>query len=219
MPASWTKEPQISWDEKTKTKWVKRMKEHRAADRLIRGSWLQDVDAPIGQRRGCFFGCAMQTDENALEKAAKVMNIPLWLINLSEGIFEGMPEENHLEFPVDLLEAIPCNVDLQAVEHEIAVIRLKKIRKHASLNLGAFDRVIELHEVWREATREDWESAWASAASESASASESARASAWASASASAWASACESAWASSWDQERVALLDSLRGLSGKEAV
>ena len=57
-------------------------------------------------------GCFMQSDENVLSTTAKTMNIPEWLVRVSEKIFEGLSQEESLSFPVELLEAIPENSDL-----------------------------------------------------------------------------------------------------------
>jgi len=115
-----------SWDRETKDHWVSTMKEHRDADRLVRGEWLGEKDES-GIFRGCFFGCAMQTREKPLEKSAEAMKLPLWLIKLAELIFESMSIEKALDFPVPLVEAIPCGVSLKGVYHSTSVLRLESL--------------------------------------------------------------------------------------------
>ena len=65
------------WNQETKDKWVKIMQAHQDADALMQGQWFNGD-------KGCFFGCAMQTDEEPLEKATKEMGLPIWLVYLAE---------------------------------------------------------------------------------------------------------------------------------------
>jgi hypothetical protein len=105
------------------------MQAHQDADRLIQGEWIDDpAFYDEGELRdGCFFGCAMQTDEDPLEKAIVKMQLPDWLVYLAEKIFEGLPQEDALAFPVQLLKAIPTNADISEVKHVIAIKRLEPL--------------------------------------------------------------------------------------------
>ncbi len=189
-----TTETKKSWDRETKDHWVSTMKEHRESDRLVQGAWLGGKDAS-GVFRGGFFGCAMQTGENTLEKAAEAMNLPLWLLKLAGSIFESMNPENALDFPVQLLEAIPCGVSLKGVYHSTSVLRLESLLDAIpEEEKEEFTEIINLHRNWETATDKDWETARASARARAV-----ASTIAWESVSAWASASAWESAWASSW--------------------
>ncbi len=191
-----------SWDQETKDKWVSIMKEHREADRLVQGAWLGGKDAS-GIFRGCFFGCAMQTEENTLEKAAEAMNLPLWLIKLAELIFESMSIEKALDFPVPLVEAIPCGVSLKGVYHSTSVLRLESLLDAIpEEEKEEFTEIINLHRNWETATDKDWETARASARARAV-----ASTIAWESVSAWASASAWKSAWASSWASARASVI------------
>lgn len=69
-----------SWNQENKDFWVAEMKKHQDADRLISGSWFRlDNDTEF---KGCFFGCAMQTDESPLQKAIAAMGLPPGLPSL-----------------------------------------------------------------------------------------------------------------------------------------
>lgn len=48
-----------------------------------------------------------QTKDNTREEAIRVMGLPAWIVHVSEKIFEGLPEEEALKFPLQLLDAIP----------------------------------------------------------------------------------------------------------------
>jgi len=104
-----------TWNKTTKAKWLKIAKEHRDADRFMQGKWIQEGKGEKGMHRGCFFGCMMQTENGALEKATEIMKLPDWIVYVSERIFEGLPKEEAKEFTVQLLESIPCNKDTEQI--------------------------------------------------------------------------------------------------------
>ena len=101
--------------QKLKDRWIAEMQAHQDADRLMQGDWLDRHPDEDGLFRGCFFGCAMQTNRKALGKAADAMQLPYELIALAESIFEGLPPEEAMLFPVQLLRAIPVETDLEPV--------------------------------------------------------------------------------------------------------
>ena len=155
-------------NQEQKDKWISIMQEHQDADRLIQGRWLDE------NNRGCFFGCAMQTNSNPLEKAIEAMDLPSWLVYLAEKIFEGLPLDQAVLFPVQLLKAIPVYADLEPVRHKIAIKRLTPLIKDSNgdeVN-NAIKQVIEYHnnpcEVKRLTARSAAWSAWSTELSESA---------------------------------------------------
>src|SRR5690554_5658546 len=100
------------------------MQEHAAADRLIQGLWLRDKDAS-GIFRGCFFGCAAQSDKNPISKVCQDWGLPLWLGHLSEKVFEGLPEDKAKKWPVELLQALvdaPEDFNFRHAEAKINII-------------------------------------------------------------------------------------------------
>jgi hypothetical protein len=116
------------------------MQAHQDADRLIQDIWLYEG-------KGCFFGCAMQTDVSALDKAIKEMQLPAWLVYLSESIFEGLPQEEAIAFPVQLLKAIPHDTEIIEAMHKIAIKRLEPLIREPNgeeVNT-AIQQVIDYH--------------------------------------------------------------------------
>ena len=111
-----------TFNQETKEKWISIMQLHQDMDRLVQGDWLTGNVG--GMKSGCFFGCAMQSSDNALEMAIFEMNLPGWLVYLAEKIFEGLPEGDAIAFPVQLLKSIPVNSDISSLEHTIAIERL-----------------------------------------------------------------------------------------------
>ncbi len=195
---------ELTFNQELKTKWIGIMQAHQDADRLVQGSWLQDDKESTKIHRGCFFGCAMQTKNDPLSKAIDAMELPEWLIYLAEKIFEGLPKEQAVLFPVQLLSAIPVDADIAVIRHKLAIKRLTALIKESNGDTvnSAIEGVIEYHynpsEYLRQAAESAAESAARSAwsAADSAESAESAR-SAWSARSAA--ESAAESAARSAW--------------------
>lgn len=170
------------------------MREHQKADRLVQGAWLQD-EKINGQFRGCFYGCAMQSDDNPIESACSKFGLPLWIGYWSEKCFESLPKNEAMVFPVDLLEKIVgYKGDLEILRHSLAIKRLEKL---SSQNEGAIksaiDGVLHLHmQAAKGVNKLDWLAAWSAARSAARSAASSAASSDDSSAS-----------WSASWQQER----------------
>ena len=210
---------EVSWSQKTKDHWLAIMQEHLKADRLIRGSWTKDEDAN-GIFKGCFFGCAMQTGNNPLGKAVKAMNLPDWLIRLSEKIYEGLPESDHLDWPVKFLQAIPVETELYKVRHQLAILRLTSLADKNPSVSEAINQVITYHEnivsdqfgdeaAWSAARSAARSAAWSAAESAAESAAWSAEESAARSA---AWSAARSAAWSAAESAEAKNLIDLLKG-------
>tara|TARA_R110002012_G_scaffold318308_1_gene536357 strand:+ start:13699 stop:14310 length:612 start_codon:yes stop_codon:yes gene_type:complete len=201
-----------TFSKELKQHWVDVMQAHQDADRLIQGSWWS-------HQKGCFFGCAMQTDDEPLKKAIAEMQLPAWLVHLSEKIFEGLPKENALLFPVQLLKAIPTETDISEVEHIIAVKRLEPlvIESNGDEVNNAIQQVIDYHKNTRR-TEEERKAAYSvvrkaadlsadSVARSAHSAADSAR-----SATVAAARSAVRLADSAVWEQERDNLIQALKG-------
>ena len=133
-----------TWNQENKDFWISTMQDHQDADRLISGEWFREDGYGF---KGCFFGCAMQTDESPLEKAISAMGLPPWFIYLAERIYEGLSHDVRVSFPVRLLKSIPVGVDLEPVRHRIAIARLSVLaEKNASVS-ECINSVIELHKL------------------------------------------------------------------------
>ena len=210
-----------TFSEELKQHWIDQMQAHQEADRLIQGEWLNtDAEFYEGEEfhRGCFFGCAMQTDSDALQEAIEHMQLPPWLVHLSEKIFEGLPKDDALAFPVQLLKAIPSDTDISEVIHKIAVKRLEPLirESNGAESNEAIQQVIDYHKN-TERTEEDRKAADSAATSIADSAADSAARSAAYSADSAAYSaaySAVHLARSAVWQKERDNLLQALRSNS-----
>ena len=143
------------------------MKEHQKADRLIQGTWLGQKDEE-GLFRGCFFGCAMQTDSNAIGKACAKYELPLWLGQWSEKVFEGLPTDMAISWPVELLESLlHYKGDIEKLKHRLAIKRLTNLLPTENEDINnAIERVIEHHKNPSDhSAASSAESAWYAASS------------------------------------------------------
>ena len=128
-----------TWNKELKQHWIDTMQEHQDADRIIQGDWWNGS-------KGCFFGCAMQTDESPLHKAIEAMQLPGWLVHFAEAIHEGLPKEEAMVWPVQLCKAIPCDADIEVVQHKIAIKRLTPLAEKNPSVASAINEVICCHE-------------------------------------------------------------------------
>ena len=197
------------------------MREHAKADRLVQGNWLRDKDSS-GIFRGCFYGCAMQSDSDPIEAACNEYDLPLWIGFWSEKVFERLSEDEAIKWPVQLLEAlVDFTGDYEDIRHKLAVKRLTYLSERNEGEVKAvIDGVIEHHKTRDEDLRESaadaaWSAADAAARSAARSAAKSAAWSAARSAAdaadaatdSAAWSarSAAESAADSTWSAARSA--------------
>lgn len=168
---------------------LKVMRVHQQQDALIQGEWWRD-----NEKRGCFYGCAMQTEDDAIKKACEKYQLPQWLGYWSEKVFEGLPDGEYQQWPVQLLEAfVQFNGDTEQLRHDLAIKRLSYLseRREGAVK-DAIDGVIACHKNPKNA---DWDSA--------------ARA-AW-SAADSAWSAAESAADSAAWQRERDWMLELLQ--------
>ena len=100
------------------------MLEHQKADQLVQGAWWNSEE-----KKGCFYGCAVhESDESAIEKAIKKFGIEPWLAYWSEQVFEGLPQELALNWPVELLDAmIQFDGDYKDIFHKLSIKRLENL--------------------------------------------------------------------------------------------
>ena len=125
---------------------LKIMEDHAKYDRLRQGSWIKGKDKH-GIYRGCFFGCAMQTVIAPIEKACEKYGLALWIGYWSEAVFEGLPQNEAIEWPVKLLKAlIKFDGCTERLRHDLAIKRLTRL---SAKNTGDIkhdiDQVIEYH--------------------------------------------------------------------------
>ena len=101
-----------------KRKYINRMEAHRKADELVQGiGWESN-----GRVRGCAVGCLFRAYDHT--RGPKEIGVPENLLELEDGIFEGLPKKEALEWPVRFLSAIKVGSDLSLVFAKFAVWKL-----------------------------------------------------------------------------------------------
>jgi hypothetical protein len=173
---------------KPKAFYLERVRRHRAADELIRGTGWNGL-------RGCAIGCTIECYDHSLYP--ELLGIPTTIARLEDWLFENLPE-GHLDWPEQFLAAIPENANLSGVFSDWCVRLLGR----------CLDRVGNGEEPWRvpirkavedvrrlHETKEPTPETWSQAAEEAANAAEAADLTEAEAATASAWAAA-DSAWA-----------------------
>ena len=198
-------------DTKLKTRFVKEIKKHQEADRLVQGTYGEEN----GKWKGCAVACSLrsldimqgnelETKYDAHERYESELGIPEWLARLEDTIFEGLPKKEAMEWPLRFSKAIPVGVDLEPIKWQFCAYVLgQNIEQVLTLDIAddlkkqvvdSIRGVLSLHETAIQTGKWDGsaaESAWSAAESAARSAAWSA---AWSAARSAAW-SAAESAW------------------------
>ena len=173
------------------------MKAHREADLLIRGRYWEDG-------KGCMLGCLTHQNENTHERLEEMYHIPKSLGLLCDTMFEGLPKEEAMDFPVQVLEAIQAGADLTHVTNHFVVFVLRDVRPNADNDgQAAIDTCIALYQrriAGDEPTSEEWSAAESAAESAARSAARSA-----------AWSAAWSAAESAAWSRYRDELLRLLK--------
>ena len=172
-------------------------KEHQEADAYKRGSWVFDEIANNGAKKGCFYGCMTQSEDNTLEKAAKQYGLPLWYVHVTEKIYEGLPEDEWLEFPYQAIEVLPVGIDTNKIRSLFNYKLLEDQLRFCKENEQVTDAIKECMKLFEDDFDKIDYSAAASAESAAASAAWSAARSA--AASAESAAASAESAESAAW--------------------
>lgn len=95
-------------DENLKAILISQVREHREADRLVKGIY-RDLDG-----RGCAVGC-LTRDPVGGHAQYELWGIPVELAHLEDAIFEGLPEADAQMWPERFLSAIKPGADLRSV--------------------------------------------------------------------------------------------------------
>ena len=186
-------------DPKIKAKYLKRVKAHAKADKIVKGQYWEGG-------KGCAVGCTIHGSTH--KKYEDELGIPESIARLEDTIFEGLPNELAMTFPVRFLEAIPVGADLSHVATMMQIFSLRDCRENALEDGKAvIDLVIEAleGEIHGEKTPKE---RWAELESAAKSAAESAAWSAKSAAKSAAWSarSAAESAaWSAAWSARSAA--------------
>ena len=162
---------------------VNRAKRHYEADMLQAGTYGKGEGAKF---RGSSVSCMaheINPEANGDWHAiiAEHAGWPVWLVHLSDILFESLPQGKRERFHVDLREAIPVGANLEPVRHELAIHRLdrliemqnRSVGKHGEAVDGAITQVLNaMHQVrdCHNSARSARSAAWAMARSASESA-------------------------------------------------
>lgn len=93
-------------DKKIKEKYVKRVKAHAKADKIVKGQYWQNG-------KGCAVGCTIEGNEHSRYETE--LGIPRAIARLEDRIFENLPNEEAMAFPLKFLEAVNVGADLSMV--------------------------------------------------------------------------------------------------------
>jgi hypothetical protein len=95
-----------------KEKFLARVRAHRAADELIKGTYWENG-------KGCAVGCTVHSGNHATYETQ--LGIPRILARLEDGIFEALPNGSAMLWPEQFLSAIEPGADLSMVWPRFAV--------------------------------------------------------------------------------------------------
>lgn len=136
-------------DFKLKEKILKRLRDHYEADEIIKGQYWEGG-------KGCAVGCSVHSSDHM--KYEELLGINYLIAHLEDSIFEGLPNEQAKEFPIQFIEAIPVGANLDSVFYKFAINSLKRSRKHITSNFEIYEKIIKLfeeeskdYEAWAEA--------------------------------------------------------------------
>jgi hypothetical protein len=95
-----------------KNKYLRRVRAHRAADQIIKGTYWQNG-------KGCAVGCTLHSSNHMGYETE--LGIPVDLAHLEDHIFENLPNKLALEWPIRFLEAARPGADLTNVRNQFMI--------------------------------------------------------------------------------------------------
>ncbi len=126
---------------------------HIASDAVVQGDyWKADTGNEVGGT-GCFIGCLSHSSE--AEVLEKRFGLPLPLVRIAEGIFEGLPKNEAKMFFAEIPEAIERDgKDLSRVHWTFLADTLRHLPAQEGEVKEAIDRVISGMDLLAEG--KDW---------------------------------------------------------------
>ena len=109
-------------DQAIKDKYLARVRAHRAADELIRGTGWDG-------HRGCAIGCTLERYEHA--RYPIELGVPEQIAYLEDHLFERLPLDAAMAWPERVLSAIRVGADLSRVWPEFAIWMLTGVIQYA----------------------------------------------------------------------------------------
>ena len=93
-------------DPAIKTELIVQLEAHRAADQLVKGQYW-------AKGKGCAVGCTVHSSNHKAYE--RLFGIPKVLAWLEDRIFEGLPNDRAMEWPVRFMSAIVPGADLSMI--------------------------------------------------------------------------------------------------------
>jgi hypothetical protein len=154
----------------TKAAFVAALREHRAADRIVAGTYdgiYDAADAPPGAWiYGCAVGCSLRscaeiagikiTNYSDHARYEPLIGVPEIIARLEDRIFEGLTGDAQLDWPVRFGEALPEGADLSMVWPRFALWLLSEEvpqRTIRGTSLAALADVATLYSEWCAGTK------------------------------------------------------------------
>jgi hypothetical protein len=125
-------------DHATKAKYLRRIRNHAKADRLIQGTGWSNG-------KGCAIGCTLEAYDHT--RYPIELGVPMELAKLEDQIFEGLAPSQAMKWPAAFLSAIPVGADLSLAWPRFAVWMLR-IELAAYDTAGVCGRVAKLYDRW-----------------------------------------------------------------------
>jgi hypothetical protein len=97
-------------DPAIKAKYLKRVRAHQKADRLVQGTGAEGAGENF---RGCAVGCTLEVYDHS--RYPIELGIPQELARLEDRIFEGLPVDAAMKWPAQFLSVITPGADLTMV--------------------------------------------------------------------------------------------------------
>ena len=105
-------------DHSIKEKYLARVKAHREADNLIRGTGWEDG-------KGCAIGCTLESYDHS--RYPIEIGIPTWLAYLEDKMFECLPLDEAMHWPERFLDAINVGSDLDKIKRPFLIFMLESV--------------------------------------------------------------------------------------------
>jgi hypothetical protein len=173
-------------NEELKVQAIADMQAHIAADQLVKGQYWEDG-------KGCFIGCAVKTrvgDDGKNHTWHEIFqeryNIDKRLAELFDALFEGVPNERAMRWPIEVYSAIRVSSDVSKVADEFQYWLLTGDKSPLAFSFkedvwGVWNAIKGVAALYaerlngNEPTPKSWDAAWDAAG-------DAARAAAWAAA-------------------------------------
>jgi hypothetical protein len=113
-------------DPAIKEKYLFRVKAHAAKDHLIKGQGWSNG-------KGCAIGCTLEAYDHT--RYPIELGLPEWLARLEDTIFENLPNDLAMTWPIRFLEAVNVGANIEKVRPMLAIRRLDRLIKLQELAL------------------------------------------------------------------------------------